>query len=172
MIRKIEDVCQPIVGETYLVPCFIFKTHTQEWEWKYRDYEGVQSEEFEYVPIFNHLHNDKENGQEEAHYHLDSRWDVSRVKTYVFNNMYIRVVPDRFVNHRIEYLILKMNKLIENTRTPLSYIKKSKLKHDCMHRLKCPHRGFDLTNVVPVDGVITCPLHSLKFDMHTYKLIT
>jgi len=65
------------------------------------------------------------------------------------------------------------------SRTPVQLIRQSKLKHNCIHKGKCPHRGFDLSNVTPtLEGigrdaieVITCPLHSLKFNATTKQLI-
>ena len=41
-----------------------------------------------------------------------------------------------------------------------------------IHKGKCPHRGFDLSNEIPnKEGIITCPLHNLKFNAETKKLI-
>ena len=37
--------------------------------------------------------------------------------------------------------------------------------------MKCPHRGYDLSKEPIVNGVITCPLHNLKFDAITKKII-
>jgi nitrite reductase/ring-hydroxylating ferredoxin subunit len=57
--------------------------------------------------------------------------------------------------------------------TPVSLIKNSKLKHNCIHKGKCPHRGYDLSNEIPNEnGIITCPLHGLQFDKITKKLLT
>ena len=43
------------------------------------------------------------------------------------------------------------------------------------HRLKpgliCPHRGADLTGIEPVDSVVTCPLHGLRWDLTSGKLV-
>jgi len=60
--------------------------------------------------------------------------------------------------------------------THVDLIKKSKLKHNCIYKGKCPHRGFDLSNTKPTiddngESVIRCPLHSLKFNAKTKQLI-
>ena len=54
---------------------------------------------------------------------------------------------------------------------PVRFIKNSKLKHKCIHKGKCPHRGYDLSNVDPIDNQIHCPLHGLIFDAETKKII-
>jgi Rieske [2Fe-2S] domain len=35
----------------------------------------------------------------------------------------------------------------------------------------CPHRKASLGSIVPVDGVITCPLHGIKIDAATGKVL-
>ena len=35
----------------------------------------------------------------------------------------------------------------------------------CLTRGVCPHRGYDLRNEAVVDGVVTCPLHGLRWDV-------
>ena len=34
----------------------------------------------------------------------------------------------------------------------------------------CPHKGFNLSSVPSVDGVITCPLHGLRIDATTGRV--
>ena len=37
----------------------------------------------------------------------------------------------------------------------------------------CPHRGTDLTGIFPDDdGVVTCPLHGLRWCVHTGRMVT
>lgn len=116
----------------------------------------------EYVtPLIDHLHTDRENGQEDAHYHMDSRYIVNKERS-----IYLRVFPNHLkANERLEYRMLKKQTNKYSFSTSVNLISKSKLKHDCAHKMKCPHRGFDLSGVEPdEDGIITCPLHSLQFD--------
>ena len=119
------------------------------------------------IPIYNHPHSDKENGQNEIHYHIDSR--------YVKNtNIYdLRITLPLNQNQTLEYRMLKKIHKKEKFITPVSLIKNSKLKHKCIHKGKCPHRGYDLSNEIPnKNGIITCPLHGLQFDKITKKLLT
>lgn len=120
---------------------------------------------FIWIPIYPHLHNDKENGQLEQHYHRDTRFDSP-------NYIPVRLVPGLDgVTDIIENKLAKCISTTEKVITPIEFIKKSKLKHKCIHKGKCPHRGYDLSEESAIDGVITCPLHGLKFDEMTGRII-
>lgn len=123
------------------------------------------------VPLIDHPHSDKENGQEEIHYHADTRYfgKQEHLKHYRVDPNQIRITKNEY---KLEYFNLKKYRNQIGAITHTSLIKNSKLKHNCIHKGKCPHRGFDLNNVKPdKDGVITCPLHGLKFDRHSKKII-
>ncbi len=119
------------------------------------------------VPLINHLHSDRENGQEKPHYHVDTRYSDK-----VFP--YDRIFPHRLSeNESIEYRWLYKTSEEFQGITPVGLIRKSKLKHKCIHKGKCPHRGFDLSNIEPdKDNIIRCPLHGLEFDGTTKQMIT
>jgi hypothetical protein len=196
MTFRIDELKEPIqIGKNYLVPCLelsIPKEFDEVWlddERYLREYKNRHL----IIPIHNHPHSDRENGQEQAHFHIDSRFELERKsdKYQIFafplriyniadlRRMYceLHLIPISF-QHRIycdeliHYRELKCISQIEKTATPLSLIKKSNLKHKCIHKGKCPHRGYDLTHVPEVDGVITCPLHNLKFDSSSKQLIS
>lgn len=115
------------------------------------------------IPVYNHPHSDKENGQKELHYHVDTRYTNSIFK--------IRIDLPLKSNQKLEYCYLKKIRDKELRITSTNLIKNSKLKHKCIHKGKCPHRGYDLSNEIPDEnGIITCPLHGLKFDRNK-KLI-
>jgi len=110
------------------------------------------------IPLYNHPHSDKENGQEEIHYHVDGRYIKDYPKDF-------RISLPLKSNQRLEYRYLHKKRDNEIFRTNVNLISKSKLKYKCIHKGKCPHRGFDLSNIQPDEnGIITCPLHSLKFN--------
>lgn len=117
------------------------------------------------TPLIDHLHNDIENGQLMPHYHSDTR--------YVNEGTLTRIYPHELnSNQIIDYRYL--NKISDNFTgsTPLKFIKNSKLKHKCIYKGKCPHRGFDLSKIKPNENnIIKCPLHGLSFDGTTKKLI-
>lgn len=37
----------------------------------------------------------------------------------------------------------------------------------CLKRGVCPHRGYDISREPVVDGVVTCPLHGLRWNVET-----
>lgn len=114
------------------------------------------------MPLINHPHNDIENGQREVHYHADMRY-IDFTKSHLYHND-TRINLPLKKDQRLEWRMLKIIDKNRHYVTPVNLIAKSKLKHKCIHKGKCPHRGYDLTNVKPRHGVITCPLHGLEFD--------
>ena len=123
------------------------------------------------VPLIDHPHSDIENGQIAIHYHVDTRYfgEQKHLKNYKVVTNHLRVTKGVY---KLDYFNLKKNRDKIEAITPVHIIKNSKLKHKCIHKGKCPHRGFDLTNEKPdEDGIITCPLHGLKFDKDSKKII-
>lgn len=155
--QNIEDVKNPIIGNFYKFPCLIHNNT--------------------FLPVYNHPHSDKENGQIGTHYHMDSRVLHRNKKAsnnfLIFNDKKLLTLKleIRSKEGEIVYLPLKYYDDIEYLRTDTHFIKNSKLKHNCIHKGKCPHRGYNLENVKPINGVIICPLHSLRFDEKTKKLL-
>lgn len=160
-INRIENVKYPIKkGELYLVPCIV-----------------KQEEQKEFItPIINHPHNDIENGQKEIHYHadfrfikLDSNGFVKRAHSKHFFLHETR--PVKYVHGELMYIILPViNENFEYITAP-TVITKSKLKHTCIYKGKCPHRGYDLSQVKPINGIVRCPLHGLEFCEKTKQLL-
>lgn len=123
------------------------------------------------IPLINHPHSDIENGQKEVHYHADYRYNgyqPSLGERYKIDILYNRPIKDKYVLKHFD--LIRYSEEFRD-KTPVGLISKSKMKHKCIHKGKCPHRGFDLSGIEAVDGVITCPLHSLKFDAKTKKII-
>lgn len=121
-----------------------------------------------YIPIYNHPHSDIENGQTEIHYHRDTRFEeVDKPDSEYNNNGSIVLQKDDTI------VIKELTAVADSEKwyTPAEMISKSKLKHRCIHKGKCPHRGYDLSGIEPADGVIRCPLHGLRFDSNTKQLI-
>lgn len=139
----------------------------------------------QFIALINHPHNDKENGQPRTHYHGDSRFDVPQ--PHLPEDWHMRMSGGARITIKedgsfqdfggyykmyLEEIELYRNDETQKNKTTLDLITNSKLKHKCMHKGKCPHRGYDLTNEKPVDGIITCPLHGLQFDAETFVLLT
>lgn len=190
---KIEDARNPTIGEYYLVLCAMIPSpeKIQEPIWHYEfetEYEYEVSSDGDLrithteqrlvakrqvgehpidnpiaVPVHNHPHNDIENGQPYAHYHIDTRF-VERL-----SDLYpIRIDAK---GAQLEYHAKQLLHETEYMPTGFGFIASSKLKHKCIHKGKCPHRGYNLSNIQPVNGEIHCPLHGLRFDAKTKKLL-
>lgn len=183
-MEKVEDIKRPLIkGERLLVPClvrteFIPKDENEMWL-DIKTHSGMDKQLF-IMPVINHPHSDKENGQDEIHYHLDYRF----IKHSGTDNIFIPPTIKR--THTLhtygnefrplkesgEFMYIELPVINTNFVgvTPPNLIKKSKLKHKCAHKGKCPHRGYDLSQVPLIDGIKTCPLHGLQFDKHN-KLV-
>lgn len=156
-MQKVEDVKRPLKkGEFYIVPCIIKDNMI--------------------TPVLLPGHSDKENGQKEIHYHPDTRF-IDHAGKYFANredyNFYVsRPRPQVGIDGILDYFVLPVFNEEMPDPTQVEFIKNSKLKHKCIHKGKCPHRGYDLSQVEPKDGVIKCPLHGLIFHKDTGKLLT
>lgn len=163
--KRVEDMQRPLKkGEFYLVPCLV------------REEYGKKTV---ITPVINHPHNDIENGQANVHYHVDYRFvklendgDISSVvrkhsKHYFVDRYRLEKGEDGDLGY---YVLPVVNEHFLGV-TPVELIKNSRLKHKCIHKGKCPHRGYNLSQVLPKNGVITCPLHGLRFNEETKQLI-
>lgn len=142
-----------ILGEFYDVPCIVTR----------------EDNNIVYItPVINHPHNDIENGQLYTHYHVDARFvgirgvELEDGATY---SSEARVMGD------LEIFKLRFFHTSHAFITHSGNIDTSKMKHQCIVRGRCPHRGYDLSREPIIDGVIKCPLHGLEFDAETAKLI-
>lgn len=177
-ITLVEEVKEPLrKGASYLVPCIVREEFTQN---NYDDQElfmdlkpfKSHSKKLYVTPVINLPHSDKENGQSEIHYHADYRFikhnndgDFPTVKNkhskYIFCE---NIRPQEKIDGLLKYFVLPVINEDFAGITPVNLISKSKLKHRCIHKGKCPHRGYDLSQVKVIEGKITCPLHGLQFD--------
>lgn len=155
------------IGNYYAVLCIVTTTQTLIWdaddEGKWLDYDETPKPMYgpheAIVAVIDHPHNDVENGQNELHYHIDDRF-----LPVGYNFGYrIRVELPLKDNQKLEYRVLQYVSHEVRSKTPIELIAKSKLKHKCIHKGKCPHRGYDLSKERPKNGIITCPLHGLQF---------
>lgn len=133
------------------------------------------------IPLYDLLHNDIENGQKSFHYHVDNRYIDSvfleRVKyiddflQYFDRNSFQRIQMPLKKGEFLEYNYLQKVKEIESFPTHVNGTRHSKLRCNHIKNNKCPHKGYDLSNETSVNGIITCPLHSLQFNAKTKKII-
>jgi len=154
----------------------------------------VNCEIVSFTPVINSPHNDIENGQPEVHYHADYRFiKIEEIK--MADGRYVeidgqevsvgqgfKIIDDRTgfkqskprievgVDGEIEYHPLPVINENQHSITQQIFIRNSTFKHKCIHKGKCPHRGFNLSQTSPIDGIIKCPQHGLEFDSKTGKI--
>lgn len=166
------------IGKTYRVPC-IRETFPK--------YLGTVNGESAYVavelvvPIYNHTHSDKENGQDYNHYHANYQFiDLDNEDWFKCRLSYHRIKDEaQQIEYRDLVCLNEANRMTLHYATPVDMISASNLASDSIIEVRedgivkmiCPHTGYDLTDVKPVDGVIRCPMHQLCFDFKTKKLI-
>lgn len=176
---KINEIHRPLVqGELILVPCFVKE-------------DGI----VHYItPVYDCPHSDKDSGQDYVHYHADYRFiphdthpignrivaipinDERRrdFDTIVYLGHSVNRFNDRPTLDGGENLVWRLLPVVDPNGfynpTKESLISKENIKPKIC-KGKCPHKGFDLSQVEAIDGVITCPLHGLRFDNKTKKLI-
>ena len=191
-IPKVEDIKRPLVlGEILMVPC-VYRENWVPYEYTeqdvWRDTKDIPNfvKKIWITPVIPHLHSDIENGQDFPHYHADFRFiktttdiltgEETAIPEYHENHTwghYVRAFPDlyKYKDEGLVYFALPVVSLQHKVITGVKLISKSKIKHKCIHKGKCPHRGYDLSQERAVDGVITCPLHGLKFNEKTKELL-
>jgi len=173
---KVEEVKRPLIqGEVLLVPCIMRKEqHIHDWAVTDSEYKPTYKDKLFITPIINHLHNDIENGQPEPHYHADLRFikfEDGAVKNQHSKHRWIESIRIPASWGQPEYIALPVITPDNQFITPVKLISRSKLKHNCIHKGKCPHRGYPLSQEKSINGIITCPLHGLQFDAETKQVI-
>lgn len=131
------------------------------------------------IPLYDHPHNDIENGQPHVHWHQNHKYNGDFDKLLHFECYKGGRISKPKIAHgeKFEYIYLYKISEFETFKTPVHLTSKTKLKHNCIHKGKCPHRGYDLSEELAVydenygGNVITCPLHGLKFNAETKEII-
>jgi hypothetical protein len=104
------------------------------------------------------------NGQDDEHYHLDDRFEYYDCINDSFHKIGIpvRIFPSEYSDATIIlHPMVAINEFI-STETSTDLIIESELNMKNLKYDKCPHKGYDLTNV-PIDrnGFKKCPMHGL-----------
>jgi Rieske 2Fe-2S protein len=173
---RIDRLMEPaIVGRIYLVP-------TVRAEWPHGD-------EPDDWPVIGPKHNDVEFlNFERLHCHVDARFVRRRTHRRVVASTSWQGIP------RHEYFLRPLSHppLPDIVWKPLTMLRempaypfhdevaiKAIAEHyagrQCEHGKGgwiCPHRKASLGSLAPVDGVITCPLHGLRIDAASGRVLT
>jgi hypothetical protein len=182
-LQKIDELKEsPIVGYYYLVPCILQEGQGYDVEWELdkeqelKRYYVPRQPKLVVYPIINHLHHDKEHGQDYYHYHIDFRFIALKKPK---SNMHVHPIlgpmghiyapsirydlkDDVSKDYKIEYHAFKCLRTKQHGIAGTVYT--DKLSEPYVKNNKCPHKGYDLSQETPdKDGIITCPLHGLRF---------
>lgn len=185
MVARLDELTRPVeVGKFYLVP-----TVRAEWQpYGVRDW-----------PVIGPPHNDKHClNFEQTHYHLDARFMPGfrfRFGSQFWKSYWwlaaaspVQTRPDRELNpDGFPALVWKKRKCLRLENPRADHLLESALKtkgFQCLHAdyvgrqakhdgrgWVCPHRSVPLADHAPVDGVIRCPLHFMRIDAATGRVL-
>ena len=104
-------------------------------------------------------------GNEEMTYY--SHADIQEQNRRIRARLYDKYPRSSYV--MLKHMYCKRDMLLCERHTVLRTKLYSKFRGACLNPANpiCPHKGFDLRGIKPVDGVITCPLHGLRFSSRT-----
>lgn len=165
------------VGKFYNVPCVL-----GEW--------GNRSKRA-WWPVMGSQHEDKDIiGFPHQHYHIDWRF-VARPQTDWFQaavsaladnplayNYNLPLMTWHLNEHGLPAPVLRRRKCQRPHALPwdlrrITWMPKLEAAYKGCKLAKghiCPHRGFDLSHEPVVNGVVTCPLHGLRWNIETGEL--
>lgn len=180
VVKNVEDVTYLLVGECYIVNCICLdKTDDPQFDVRLLEEENRH----EYLPILGPAHTDhvigefgNEIGFIDSHYHLDQRFMTdAQIKK--------RVVLFTDYGRRSKIVDWQKDEVAEGkyreTTTVMKCIRKDfpikvaldnigkKFIHSNAVNNRCPHKGAYLGNLEVQDGCVRCPMHGLKFNVHT-----
>lgn len=171
-----DRACKPYeVGKFYDVQCVYARLHSDIAWW----------------PVLGEAHRDSEIiGFDPLHYHVDWRF-VSRrlhqrlveftlrgaIEEYAVPLMLmpdpgwrVRRIEECFGELKHRHMRLKCKRQFSpypHGRAPWMARMSEHHAGSCLKRNVCPHRGYDLSREPVVDGIVTCPLHGLRFNVDT-----
>lgn len=160
----ITNVSNPIIGEYYQVKCVIVNTI-----WR---------------PVFDKSHCDnKKHALNKEHYHQDWRF-VPEELVLAQRRVFSSKMYDPLPHENREYFapIMKSQAYGEEYR-PMEYLRhfnhfsgkfgtlEQDMKKAKMKNMICPHHKTNLKSCIPINGVLQCPQHGLKWNIKTGDLI-
>lgn len=170
MTPRADRMTEPLVeGQFYLVP-----TVKVEWIGRVAAW-----------PVIGTLHEDAEFfnfGWD--HYHVDARFLARGRDPYLVFQHPLHAQPIRDAEAKLPKPALSRRKCVRSlvmftvpwraNPRPLGVFRAALAGRQCDHGKGgwiCPHRKASLGSIVPVDGIITCPLHGLQINAATGKVL-
>lgn len=179
-IQRVDELTHPpVIGETYLVPGVVKQ-----------GYEGWNTQKDAWVPVIGTKHWDKDfDPAIPPHIHRDLRffteeeWKIANDAFVALTAISLKsIIGEVTYQERVclrEFPYYTGWKSIWVTGKAIGSMKKEyQIKMTAAPAAKgpkgwlCPHKGADLSTAEVKDGVITCPLHGLKFCSKTGENVT
>jgi len=180
MPEIVTDKTAVVVGKYYKVPCAQVMIIS---------FAGKETGTVYNVPILGVEHADKTFPFTKRHYHIDGRFckrgddEIDAYTVTKDGKTNVIVITDneylegRWANFRFSRIVYK-NIVAKSTTTGLDFSKKEvpekiadwqkkMIGKSCAGK-RCPHLG---TTMHESDGFLVCPLHNLRGDIHTEKII-
>ena len=140
-----------------------------------------------YIPVFDHLHADKQFDFPDEHYHIDGRFEMEPRMKQQFNcwDGYTAavIVPTKQTSYSflsVAKMKVKCERVDTGLRIPknptegqISKVLNYKTWYNsyvgikCVGR-KCPHFKIDM---LEKDGMLVCPMHGLSANLETLKIV-
>jgi hypothetical protein len=182
---KIEDVCNPQIGQHYLVKCVL----TKRWNERPANREDYVIETYDrqdcWFPVLDIAHKDGIYGQPNSHYHVDWRFVLEQhieAQERAFKHLYPRFQDAENLHY---FAPVMETEVVKEEYIPLLYKRhfrefpqsqgfntlKDIMKDVQMKNMKCPHHNYDMKSCQVIDGIVTCPMHGLQWNVNTGKLV-
>ncbi len=167
MIPDIENYVNPQIGDFFMVRTVRFKRRNRTYLW----------------PVVDHIHTDEGYGQPAPHYHIDWRFMSQFLVWEHRNNVDLIMWPEIEKEY---FSPIMEDEVIGQLRMKWKYrrdhcfpetrgfrlLKELMVERNAkMKNFKCAHHGTNLVSCKPVDGIITCPQHGLKWNAKTGELV-
>jgi hypothetical protein len=163
----IENYENPQIGDLFMVRTVRFARNGRIFIW----------------PVVDHIHTDEGYGQPNPHYHIDWRfmsqkiineqraWFALGLNPEIETEYFVPIMKDELIEEfYMEWEYLR-DHCFPKTQT-FSALRDLMLQKGAkMKRMRCPHHGTNLLSCKPVDGVVTCPQHGLKWNIKTGVLV-
>jgi len=147
------------LGKIYEVKCMSFVSHS-----------GISA----YLPVLGEIHKDNLAGIE--HIHIDNRFlSNQEMKDFQLSTRDLNIMAaekDRDLYYKTRYEKRPCRRHWEHLPYPISKERIEFEKNHDKYKINikkpvCPHLNFDLSETEIIDGVITCPIHSLRWCAKT-----
>lgn len=160
----IDNYENPQIGESFMVRTVKLSRNGKIFIW----------------PVVDEKHTDEGYGQPKPHYHVDWRFMPEKIiqeqrdfynfeekeKEYFMPVMEYETIEELYMDW--EYL---RDHYFPETNTFSDLRKFMEEKKARMKKMRCPHHKTNLTSCKPVNDVVTCPQHGLKWNIKTGELV-